>query len=49
MILSLFCLILAMLCFVLAACGVSGSPRTNLIAVGLAAWVAAQLAVMAHL
>jgi hypothetical protein len=37
---SLLCLILALICFILAACSVP-VPRVNLIALGLAFWVAA--------
>lgn len=39
---TLILLVFAFVCFVLAAIGVS-SPRLNLLATGLACWIAAQL------
>jgi hypothetical protein len=41
--LDLFLLILALVLFILAALGVPSPPRFNLLAAGLAAWVATLL------
>lgn len=39
---DLICIVIALVCFVAAALGVS-SPKVNLVAAGLAAWVATLL------